>query len=510
MCRGDACARGRGPALVWAEQEAGAGRAEFKAASRGAEVDISKGVCLNSLCCDVCTIRRYCMFPDLVHESRPHMTEMTNEGLNPKARPRKKSQIPGQGVEGVVKKLQALSLMPIHALAEGRNQSIPSLLHEMTGLSKARISKGNLDSIRPSTKVKVDRHLDELLQRQFKVHPEGLKRLRMKSAAAPVTHSGGQAPLAGWVHMIELLPSVPLSIAKDVALTTDELIEAILTHCRDDNLEGFKSVLLAHLERHRLELLENRQAATESEPESEQSTLLAIANWEQADNWTRTLVDHLYWDLISALDADWSSHYFSGRQARPLFPLVMVRPQEGLLETLKVKSRRNVYFKPVRRLLEFLYALVFYFRRKRWPAKAPKPKTLAGILYRPGSQEMADESLINNYFDGTTKVTLDLVLEHWEQLLHHFLPTRLKESERLNPPLPMIMLALQWQTLLIQDKGKSFLMPDMKRYETLWNFRRRQWAALKAQSDDGILKAGQPARETIDWPAWSFSQSSSS
>lgn len=39
------------------------------------------------------------------------------------------------------------------------------------------------------------------------------------------------------------------------------------------------------------------------------------------------------------------------------------------------------------------------------------------------------------------------------------MPTRLA-SERPNAPLPMIMLALQWQGLLVQDKGRSFLMPD--------------------------------------------------
>lgn len=56
---------------------------------------------------------------------------------------RKNAQPLAQGVVSVARRLQALSLMPLHALAEGRNQSIPSLLHDMTGLSKARISQGN-------------------------------------------------------------------------------------------------------------------------------------------------------------------------------------------------------------------------------------------------------------------------------------------------------------------------------------------------------------------------------
>lgn len=409
----------------------------------------------------------------------------------------------------MTRRLQALSLMPLHALAEGRNQSIPSLLHEVTGLSKARISKGNLEAIRPSTLAKVDRHLEELLQEHFKGDQEVLQSCRRKIAVAPATCSGEQAPLACWVHQIEFQPWIPLPITKGVALTIDELVEALLTCCHGNDLRDFKSVLLAHFGHHEQAVHAIEQITSEPATENELETLQNIVDWEQANNWTWNLVEQLYWDLISSLDAEWNSHYFSGRQTKPLFPLVMVRPQEGLLKSLKVVSRKNIFFKPVRRLLEFLYALAFYFRYKRWPTKAPTPKTLAEILYRPGSKELAEERLISNYFDGTTKVKLDLVLEHWEQLVQHFMATRL-ESERPNAPLPMIMLALQWQNLLVQDKGRSFLMPDMKRYETIWYRRRGQWSALQTQQDAGFPKAGQPTREAIDWPEWSFSQSSSS
>lgn len=402
--------------------------------------------------------------------------------------------------------LQALSLLPLHAMAEGRNQSIPSLLHDMTGLSKARISKGKLDAVRPSTKAKIDQHLERMLQEQFKDCPDGLEALRVKIANAPVTRSGAPAPLAGWVHQLELLPWIPLPMTKAVALTIDELLEDLLTCCRDDDLPGFKSRLLDHFEHHGLCVRGAGEMAAEPAPEANRLTLQAIVDWEQADDWTRSLVEHLYWDVISSLDAEWNSHYFSGRQDKPLFPLVMVRPQEGLLETMKVASRKNIYFKPVRRLLELLYALAFYYRYKRWPSKAPTPKTLAGILYSPDSNELAEESLISNYFDGTKRLTLDLVFEHWEQLNLHFLRRR-PGSQIPAPPFPLIMLALQWQTLLVRDKGRSFLMPDMKNYETLWTHRRSQWQTLQEQ---GANESGQPTGESINWPEWSFNQSSSS
>lgn len=109
---------------------------------------------------------------------------MTTKSNNPKApRDCKETQPSTKGVVAVSHRLKALSLMPLHALAEGRNQTIPSLLCDLTGLPKARISKGNLDAVRPSTKAKINLHLEELLQVQFKDDPEGLDELMPAQAA---------------------------------------------------------------------------------------------------------------------------------------------------------------------------------------------------------------------------------------------------------------------------------------------------------------------------------------
>lgn len=414
-----------------------------------------------------------------------------------------------QGVAAVAQRLQAMSLMPLHAVAEGLNQSIRSFLQTATGLSKARISKGNLDAVRPSTQAKMDQHLERSLAEKLKDDPEALAFARHQIATAPKTQSGAPANLAGWVHQFEFLPNLPLPNSKAVGLMIDELLEALLTSCRNNDLVRFKQALLEHLEHHGNAVRVGSAPICEAMPAEDLAKLRVLEDWQQTDRLTRGLVDHLYVDLISALDAEWSSHYFAGRQTMPLFPLVMVRPQEGLMETKKVTSRKNVFFRPSRRLLEFLYALVYYIRYKKWPAKAPSPKVLAGILYRPNENELPSESLISNYFDGSTKLTLDLVFDHWVQLFQHFFPER-NEGERVSPPFPLIMLALQWQALLIQDKGKSFLLLDMERYETLWHYRRLQWEAEQAERDRLVPQTGHTKGEPIVWPSWMFTQSSPS
>lgn len=408
----------------------------------------------------------------------------------------------------MAKNLQALLLLPLHATAEGRNQSIPSLLRDMTGLSKARISKGNLDAVRPSTLLNIQRHQERMLSEQLKDDQQALEHTLQKIATAPATKTGSSAPLAGWVHQFEFAPDLLLPTSKAVALALDELVESLLETCRHDDLTGFRRILLAHAEHHGQAVRVGGAPLMEPATSEDFAKLHAIETWEAAADLIKGMVDHLYIDFISTLDAEWSSQYFSGRQTMPLFPLVMVRPQDGLIETRKVSSRKNVLFRPSRRLLEFLYALVFFIRYKRWPTTAPSPSTLAGILYKPGHTALEGPELIYNYFDGSTKLTLDLVYDHWLQLFHHFMPER-KDGERVTPPFPLLMLALQWQTLLIRDEGKSFIMLDVKKYETLWRHRHQQWKAEQTERDRTVPQTGHTKREPIVWPAWMLNQSSS-
>lgn len=424
------------------------------------------------------------------------------------SRQRKKAQPPATGLEAVAKSLQALWLLPLHAIAEGRNQSIPSFLHTATGLSKARISKGNLDAVRPSTQVKIQRHQERMLSEQLKDDPQAFEHAQQKIATSPVTRTGAHASLAGWVHLFEWEPDLPLPTSKAVGLALDELIESLLEACQNDDLIGFKQKLQKHFEHHGLAARVADAPIAESVTDEDFAKLLAIESWQEAADLTVKLVDHFYIDLISTLDAEWSSHYFSGRQTMSLFPLVMVRPQDGLIETRQVSWRKNVFFRPSRRLLEFLYALVFFIRYKRWPKRSPSPSTLAKILYKPGRVELDGPELIYNYFDGSSKLTLDLVYDHWLQLFHHFMPAR-KDGTRVIPPFPMIMLALQWQTLLIRDKGKTFVMLDQEKYETLWRHRRQQWEAEQTDRDRSIPQTGHTKGEPIVWPSWMLNQSSS-
>lgn len=425
---------------------------------------------------------------------------------------KKAKRPPAQGAAAVTQVLEAFALMPLHMFAEGRNQSIPSLLHDVTGLSKARISQGNLDAVRPSTLRKIDEHQQRLLEARH-ADPEALASVLKTNATAPRTRSGKHAILAGWMHQLEVLPKIPLPISKAVGLAIDELLEELLAACRDDDLAAFKQILLHHIERHGLAVrVGEKPGADLASTESDLAELRALEDWSQTASFTKRFVDTLYLDMISTLDAEWSSHYFSGRQRGPLFPLVMALPQNELLEGRMPNSRKNLFFRPSRRLLEFLFALLYYIRHKKWPDKPPRPQELANILFRLGEQEVLENSVVSSYFDGSTKLTIDLVYVHWDQMLHHFMP-ELKEGQWVVPPLPMIILALQWNILLVQvmqDRRKSIFLLDLDKYNLLWRHRRQQWEAHQSKQDKLSSQASHKNGEPIKWPAWMFNQSSSS
>lgn len=385
-------------------------------------------------------------------------------------------------------------MLPLHAMAEARNQSMPSFLHEITGLSKARISQGKLDAIRPSTLKKIKEHIDRLLVRKFS-DPAELEKLQKRMEMIPRTSSGKYGSWSGLIHQLEFLPHIPLTISKAAGVALDDFLEALVLACVKNDLESFKLILHNHMKEHAA------QVGGVSSP----TPVIELESWSQVNRVFVEFTDTLYLNVISALDAEWSSHYFAGRQRMPLLPLVMVRPQNGLLEQQVAKSRKNLFFRPSRRLLEFLYALAFYFRYKRWPDKPPSPSKLASILYRPQEQELLNASVVSSYFDGSTKLTLDLVYEHWEQLMRHFLPERASEAM---PPYHMIFMALHWQSILIQDNGKSFMILDLDQYNTLWRHYRKKWDLLEEESGKDSIQPSHKKTEIIEWPAWMLSQPS--
>lgn len=406
----------------------------------------------------------------------------------------------------VGRRLKAFHLLPFWIASAGLGKSPLSLLRDWTGLSKAKIASGQLDTLRPSTFARIRGHQERLVTERFKGDPDSRFRYQEHMATMPRTHAGQAALLASWIHSFEDPPSMTLPMSKEVALELDDLIVALLSACEADNLLGFKAVAVRHFERHDLTIRPCSQPGSVPIPEDFRASWKAPEGWDQTGRMVERLLDHAYWDLIATLDAEWSSQYFSGRQREPLFPLLMARPQKGLLDGIPIESHRNVIYRPSRRLMEFLYALVFYRGRKTWPREAPSPKVLGEAVGEPASA-------MSNHFDGSSKLRWGLVNHYWDEMFKYFLPNTAPQM-RAFPPDPMIALALHWQKVLLPEdgtNGKPPMLPDLDRYQELWALRRQQWdAAQGGRGSRDPAKRSHSADKPIEWPAWmKFNQSSS-
>lgn len=408
----------------------------------------------------------------------------------------------------VAKMLEGLALLPLHSLAESRGQSMRGLLQDMTGLSKGRIAKGKLDDLRPSTLTKIAAHQETWLEDTFKESPEQLASVRASIAASPTLSNGKNAIFATWIHQFELAPEIVLPISKAVALVVDEVLDALLEACTADDLEQFKRTLLEHLLQQGIALAGGDLPVAFPASAAELKACEAIETWSQAEALTRLLLDHWYTNMITSLDAEWSSQYFAGRQTMPLFPLVMGAVPSSWSDPNVTASRKRLVVRPSRQLLQFLYALAYFARYKKWPQNPPKPGDLADELIQHELTKEANRALVYNYFDGTTELTFDKVWDHWDQMAQRFMRNK-KPEDRPMPPYPMILLALQWQKLLVQNKGRTLFVLDMEKYRVLWDHYRQRWDDQQAERERAVPQTGHTKGEPIEWPAWMLNQSSS-
>jgi hypothetical protein len=411
--------------------------------------------------------------------------------------------IDSKAVSETIGTIAAIRLL---AVAAGRNQSVASLLREMTGLSKGRIAEGNFDALSESTKRRVEQHaLNRLAALCSAPDSEPLEEVIAWRNSSPRTSSGAFGWWAGWIHEFEWSPA-KLPISKAVALCADELMERLIADCKADDFIAFKQTWRNHLEYHGDAVRVGGEPAVMPVDRDQLDMLATISSWEEARTFSIKRLDALYFDLVATVDAEWGSQYFRGWKHLPMCPLVMVRPQDGLMETGLAASRRNVFFRPARRLIELLFALTFFKRYRRWPTKAPTPKDLAIKLDDPSKTEAKDAvtaRVVSNHFDGTRKLTQDLTFEYWDRLQRYYFPNE-APRERLLPPIPVIVFALHWEEIMVpkEDQGKSFLHVDAEAYGAHWAHRRRQWLAKQEGGEVGHLQADQTKAEPLVWPAW--------
>lgn len=389
-----------------------------------------------------------------------------------------------------------------------------SYLHQWTGLSKSTITAGKWDQLQQATKDKIERHQQAIALATHGDDPQALNEVAELRNNVPLTRVGTHATLSMWMREFAFITCTDLSISEAVALVIDELVATLIPSCEADNLDDFRQALESHFSYHGVSIRLGSEPLFQQPGNEIRQQITLATTWEQMDRVVAQVVEHLFVDLLATLDAEWGAQFFTGCVPIALFPLVMVKPREGLLENLDVTNKRNLFKRPSRRLLEFLYAVAYYTKNKNWPPHAPMPAEIAKYFESPGDKAMADKGLISSYFDGTTALSLELIESQWNMMIRTFHEKADGgDTSKYDLPFPLAVVALLFQRIAVQtkpNKTRTFFVLDTTVYDVIWEHRRQQWESTPTGNAALEKQAGQAKRDPIAWPVWLLNQSSSS
>jgi hypothetical protein len=357
-------------------------------------------------------------------------------------------------------------------------KTLGPFLSELVGLSPSRFRRGKGLILRESTLRKV-RDRNESLTRESVLKNGGSEEQVAKFFnSAPSAKANQPRPYADFIYALETAGSVKLPLTITFAEEIDCLASSISLAYQANDLDSFKQAIAGCNWGEGV----SRPIAEEEEGERRLAALNAATNWDEAFAELVGFTDHVLICLLAALDAEHGSTFFGHFQPRPLFVLVAPKLNPTFdPNALDQAPRRNLVYRPVRRLLELSHALMFWAKHKRWPAKPIGRKALGEALG-------LDDRSVGNLFDGTRNLNATLFNSLW-----HCMSKSVVKAEPFAAPLPLVLAAICWQNGLItlhsNQKLRSVTVLNDANYTRYWTWHRQRWTSQLHQGTDG-------------WPTW--------
>lgn len=379
-----------------------------------------------------------------------------------------------------------LSLLPLVLMTWLEGKALAPFLAELFGLSTSRFRRGKGLDLRESTLQKVQA-LNEKRTRESVLKNGGSEeQVAEFFRSAPSARANQPRPYANFIYALEIAGPVKLPLTIAFAEEIDCLANSISLAYQANDLESFKLAIAGCNWGQGVP----RPIAEEEEGERRYEALNAAANWKEAFAELDGFVDNVFICLLAALDAEHGSTFFYRFQARPLFLLVAPKLNPAFdPNALDKMPRRNLVYRPVRRLMELTHALIFWARHNRWPAKPVGRKALSEAL-------RLDDRSVGNLFDGTRNLNATLFESMW-----HCMSKSVAMSGPYPAPLPLALAAICWQNGLItlhpNHKLKSVTVLNNANYTRYWTWHRQRWASQLRQGTEG-------------WPTWLDDQPSMS
>jgi len=371
-----------------------------------------------------------------------------------------------------------LSLFPLVLMTWMEGKALGPYLAELLGLSTSRFRRGKSMDLRESTLQKVQA-LNEKRTRESVLKKGGSEeQVAEFFRSTPSAKANQPRPYTDFIYALEIAGSVKLPLTITFAEEIDCLANSISLAYQTNDLDSFKLAIAGCTWGDGVP----QPIAEQEEGERRFDALNAATNWEEAFAALEGFADSVLICLFAALDAEHGSTFFGHFRPRPLFLLVAPKLNPAFdPDALDKMPRRNLVYRPVRRLLELSYALMFWVRHKRWPAKPVGRKALGEALG-------LDDRSVGNLFDGTRNLSANLFNSLWDSMAKST-----ARSGPFNSPSPLILATIFFQNGLIalhpNQKLKKVAVLNDANYTRIWTWHRQRWASQLRQGTEG-------------WPTW--------
>lgn len=255
-----------------------------------------------------------------------------------------------------------------------------------------------------------------------------------------------------------------------LAAQIDHLEQQLAEHRAKDDVKGFAQTLL-DATWIRDEQLEDPDTGTSAE--YTRHLLREAQSWEEINRPTAVFILNTLFQLLATLDLEFGSVYLADWEATPFFAALLPRlnPRVDLAGKPLIRTTRNLYHYPIRRLLDATACMRMMRESptKKWPRRVPATDKMVQWLQLRGHGKLA--SNVGKWRSGRP-LTAARFGELWDACFDFGLP-----ADRPSAPMPMLFAATLFTEIFVQGSlakhNLNFVSPDPDFYLHWWKIQRQ-------------------------------------
>jgi hypothetical protein len=255
-----------------------------------------------------------------------------------------------------------------------------------------------------------------------------------------------------------------------LATRIDLLEQQLAQHRANDDIQGWAQALL-DAEWICDEQLEDPDIGTNAAVT--RSQLREAQSWEDLERPTLVFTMNTLFQLLATLDLEFGATYLADWEATPFFAALLPRlnPRVDLAGKTTIRTTRNLYHYPARRLLDATACMRMMRESpaRKWPRRIPAAGKMVEWLQLRGCGDLASNVA---KWRGGRPLSAARFTELWDACFE-FGP----EADRPSAPMPMLFAATLFTELYIQGSlakhDLTFVSPDPAFYHHWWSIQRR-------------------------------------